>query len=90
MTAALVKEFGIYPPGCHVQLASGEVGIVVQRGASITTPVVACLTDANGRTLARPVRRDTADRRHAVAGIVGEPSVPGSDGLDRLLALVAA
>jgi len=29
MVAALVKEFGIYPPGCCVRLASGEVGLVV-------------------------------------------------------------
>ena len=28
MTAALVKEFGIYPPGCHVRLASGELAVV--------------------------------------------------------------
>ncbi|MBC7941686.1 MAG: hypothetical protein H7Z19_18360, partial [Chitinophagaceae bacterium] len=41
MTAALVKEFGIYPPGCHVRLASGELAIVVARGPGITTPVVA-------------------------------------------------
>jgi hypothetical protein len=32
MTAALVKEFGIYPPGCYVRLVSGEMGVVVQRG----------------------------------------------------------
>ena len=31
--AALVKEFGVYPPGCFVTLASGETGVVVKRGA---------------------------------------------------------
>jgi hypothetical protein len=90
MTAALVKEFGVYPPGSTVRLASGEVGIVVQRGASITTPVVACLTDAQGRTLPAPVRRDTADRRHSVVAVVGAPPAAEADGLDRLLALVVA
>jgi hypothetical protein len=49
MTAALVKEFGIYPPGCYVRLESGEMGIVVQRGPTVTTPVVACLTTAAAR-----------------------------------------
>jgi hypothetical protein len=29
MTAALVKEFGIYPPGCFVRLASGELAMVI-------------------------------------------------------------
>ncbi|MEO7245132.1 MAG: HD domain-containing phosphohydrolase, partial [Rubrivivax sp.] len=37
--AALVKEFGIYPPGCFVTLASGETGVVVKRGSTVMTPV---------------------------------------------------
>ena len=85
MTAALVKEFGIYPPGCHVRLASGEIGIVVARGATITSPVVACLTDGNGVALAAPIRRDTADKRHAVVAVVGETSVAATMPLDRLI-----
>ncbi len=75
MTAALVKEFGIYPPGCHVRLASGELAVVVARGATITAPVVACLTTASGASLAQPLRRETTDRTHAVVAVVGEGSV---------------
>lgn len=75
MTAALVKEFGIYPPGCYVRLASGELAIVVGRGESITAPQVACLTNARGAPLPEPVRRSTADRAYAVAAVVGEQSV---------------
>jgi HD-GYP domain-containing protein (c-di-GMP phosphodiesterase class II) len=60
MNNALVKEFGIYPPGCCVRLASGETGIVVKRGPSANTPIVASLRDASGRTLAEPVRRDSS------------------------------
>ena len=90
MTAALVKEFGIYPPGCHVRLASGEVAVVVARGPTITTPVVACLTNERGAPLSVPVRRDTAERTHAVAGVVGEGSVKSKVPLDRLLAVLAA
>jgi HD-GYP domain-containing protein (c-di-GMP phosphodiesterase class II) len=89
MTAALVKEFGIYPPGCMVRLASGELAIVVQRGARITTPVVACLTDAAGRALAQPERRDTARPGNAVAAVVGEGTVRHAPGLDRLAAVLA-
>jgi len=89
MTAALVKEFGIYPPGCHVRLASGELAVVVARGRSITAPVVACLTNASGATLPVPVRRDTSLRAHAVAGVVGEGSVSLKMPLDRLLAALA-
>lgn len=70
MTAALVKEFGVYPPGCMVRLASGETGIVVRRGATVTTPVVAALSSATGQAIAVPVRRDTAHSQYAITGIV--------------------
>lgn len=70
MTAALVKEFGVYPPGCFVRLASGESGIVIKRGPSVTTPMVAALTSTSGAALTEPVRRDTSRREHAIVGIV--------------------
>lgn len=76
MTAALVKEFGIYPPGCFVQLANGAMGIVVQRGPTVTTPVVAVLTHERGAPLPEPLRVDTSRPGCAVEGIVGERSVP--------------
>ena len=44
MTAALMKVFGAYPPGCYVRLASGAIGVVVERGPTVTTPIVACIT----------------------------------------------
>lgn len=90
MTAALVKEFGIYPPGCYVRLVSGELAIVVARGATITTPVVACLTNALGRPLPRPERRATDAQAHAVACVVVERQAPVHLPLDRLAALVIA
>lgn len=88
MTAALVKEFGIYPPGCCVRLASGETGIVVERGPLVTQPVVALLTRANGSLLPTPVRRETTDAKHAVVGIVGEKSAATRMPTEKLLALV--
>ncbi|MCY7305010.1 MAG: hypothetical protein LH632_02465 [Rhodoferax sp.] len=35
ITATLVKEFGIYAPGCMVRLVSGELALVVGRGPTI-------------------------------------------------------
>ena len=87
MTAALVKEFGIYPPGCHVRLMSGELAIVVARGSTITTPVVACLSNAQGTALPAPLRRDTAQRAYAVQAVVGERNVNVRPTLEQLLAL---
>ena len=87
MTAALVKEFGIYPPGCYVRLASGAVGVVIERGHTVTTPVVACLTGPDQRALTHPIRVDTAVRQNAVVGIVGERSIDARVTAERLLEL---
>jgi len=74
MTAALVKEFGVYPPGCFVRLLSGETGLVVKRGATVMTPIVAVLTSPTGAALLQPVRRDTAQREYAVHSVLGNHS----------------
>jgi hypothetical protein len=68
--AALVKEFGVYPPGCFVALASGETGVVVKRGPTVMTPIVAALTNAYGAPLREPVRRDTMMPLHAIVGVL--------------------
>lgn len=57
---ALVKEMGIYPPGCVVALASGEVALVVKRGLSITTPIVSAVANRFRRPYNHPVHRDTS------------------------------
>ncbi|CAD5371695.1 conserved hypothetical protein [Rubrivivax sp. A210] len=90
MTAALVKEFGLYPPGCYVRLASGELALVVARGPTITTPIVACLSNERGMPLPRPLRVTTDPRRRAVAAVVGERSLNVRLPLDRLLAAILA
>lgn len=90
MTAALVKEFGIYPPGCFVRLASGELAVVIGRGEIITAPMVACLTDEHDRPLAVPLRRCTAERAHAVLAVVGQSAIKMRLPSDKLLELAIA
>lgn len=85
MTAALVKEFGIYPPGCCVRLASGEVGVVVQRGPTVTTPVVALMTTARGTPLPAPQRVDTSLTRQSIQCVVGEAALGEKPTLDKLI-----
>jgi hypothetical protein len=70
-----------------VRLVSGAVGVVVERGGMVTTPIVACLTGPDQRTLAQPLRVDTSARQHAVVGIVGERSVDARVTAERLLEL---
>lgn len=86
--AALVKEFGVYPPGCFVTLASGETGVVVQRGASVMTPVVAALTNSYGSPLPVPVRRDTRMPLHAIAGVLKPRQMRAKVEPEKLAALV--
>lgn len=68
VTAALIKEFGLYPPGCFVRLVNGETGVVLQRGPAVQSPKVAVLAHPDGQFLPRPIRRDTAVRGFAVQG----------------------
>jgi len=75
LAAALVKEFGIYPPGCFVRLASGEIAIVVQRGQTVSTPVVACLTNVSGQPIMKPQRRETTDKANAIVAPVADSDV---------------
>jgi hypothetical protein len=73
MIAALVKEFGVYPPGCFVRLASGEAGMVVRRGASVLAPVVAVPGPGNGTASPRCTRRDTSNKAYAVQSVLSGP-----------------
>jgi HD-GYP domain-containing protein (c-di-GMP phosphodiesterase class II) len=90
MTAALVKEFGVYPPGCFVKLVSGETAVVVKRGQSVITPLVAALTTPSGTPLAEPLPRDTSKRECAIAGVVGERAVPVKLAPEKLMKLALA
>jgi HD-GYP domain-containing protein (c-di-GMP phosphodiesterase class II) len=90
MTAALVKEFGVYPPGCFVKLVSGETAVVVKRGASVVTPLVAALTTPKGMPMVDPLPRDTSRRENAIAGVVGEAAVTVRPAPEKLVTLVLA
>ena len=75
LATALIKEFGMYPPGCFVKLNSGETAIVVRRGSTVTGPIVACLTNGKGEPMAKPALRDTSLKEHAVVSVTPEANV---------------
>lgn len=85
MTAAIVKEFGLYPPGVAVRLKTGEVGIVMRRGQKATAPIVAVVTNRNGDALMTPQRRDTANPTQAVVAVVPLAAVRVRMPVDKLL-----
>jgi hypothetical protein len=68
ISTAIVKEFGIYPPGDFVKLANGELGVVVERTANAKAPIVAAITDSSGKPVARTSRRDTTQPTFAIVG----------------------
>jgi HD-GYP domain-containing protein (c-di-GMP phosphodiesterase class II) len=75
ITAALIKEFGIYPPGTFVRLASTAVGVVLARGAEANKPLVAEIISQHGIFLTCPVPRITANPEFAICGIVNAKAV---------------
>jgi HD-GYP domain-containing protein (c-di-GMP phosphodiesterase class II) len=70
VSSAIIKEFGIYPPGEFVQLKSGEQAVVVRRGASATTPLAAAVTDKAGVPSINTPIRNTAKPEFAIASLL--------------------
>ena len=86
--AALVKGLGVYPPGAFVRLASQEVGVVLRRGISATTPRVAIVTNRLGMPTGEFIPRDTSQPQWKITGVVAHKDVRVKIALDRLLLLV--
>jgi HD-GYP domain-containing protein (c-di-GMP phosphodiesterase class II) len=85
--AAIVKATGIYPPGSAVQLASGELGVVLRRGARVNEPRVASLVSRSGTPLGEPVVRDTRLPAHEVKASIAPRELRLLVPLDRLTRL---
>lgn len=75
ISTAIIKELGIYPPGEYVRLASGEQGVVVQRTANAKAPIVAVITDTQGRPIVKTVRRDTGQPEWAIKTTVSDKAM---------------
>lgn len=57
--ATIIRELGLYPPGCLVELNTGEQGIVVRRTADPMSPEIVVLTTEMGERVYSPVRTRT-------------------------------
>jgi HD-GYP domain-containing protein (c-di-GMP phosphodiesterase class II) len=74
LSSAIIKEFGIYPPGAVVKLVSGEIAVVMRRTDNPKCPKVACIVDARGHAIARTVQYDTLQPEHAIADSAPPPA----------------
>jgi HD-GYP domain-containing protein (c-di-GMP phosphodiesterase class II) len=89
MAMAIIKEFGIYPPGELVKLKTGEIAVVIRRTGGANTPIAASITDKAGMPVLNVVRRDTSRPEHAIAGFVADKSLLDRVPPERLYGLPA-
>jgi len=90
LSGALIKEFGIYPPGDVVKLASGEIGVVMRRSASVKCPIVAAITDVNGKPTVKTIQRDTSQAAYAIVGNIADKSLVARMPPERLYGYASA
>ena len=86
--SALLKSMGLYPPGTFVELANGEIGIVVARGVRADLPRVASLRSADGNVFMSPMLRDAVKNTYRVARSVPATEVNVRLNHDKLIALI--
>lgn len=89
LSTAVVKQFGLYPPGDYVKLASGVLAVVVQRTSNAKAPIVAALTDKAGHPTGTTVRLDTGQKEHAIVGTASDKSMLKRLAPERLYGFVA-
>jgi hypothetical protein len=89
IASALLKEFGIYPPGCFVSLESGETAVIVRRGKTATAPLVAVLRNKDGLQIKELLLRETGMPRYAIADTIQDPALPMEVPMERLYTLTA-
>lgn len=80
LSMAIIKTLGVHPPGSLVKLRSGEVAVAIRRPAAGTHPLVATLSDRNGRPSGETHRRNTAEAAYDV-----EAPLSGSKEFARIL-----
>jgi hypothetical protein len=90
IAAALIKPLGVYPPGDLVKLRSGEVAVVVRRGASGIAPLVATVSNRQGKASVSTVTRDTSQAEFAIEGAVADRTSFGRILPERVYGLIDA
>jgi len=86
--SALITSMGVYPPGSFVRLASNEVGVVLRRGRTGTTPRVAAVLNRQGMPIGEIVVRDTTLAAFKITASMPQREVKLQLALDRMLGMV--
>ena len=88
--AVFIRELGVYPIGTFVRLLNGEIGVVSQRGASTTTPLVDALVGPRGAPYDVPLQRDTHYEYHSIRAVLTDTQAAVGFRLSQLWGAVAA
>lgn len=81
----VIKALGIYPAGSYVQLANGELGVVLRPGAAFGKPLVASIADAGGSPYVQPTLRTTDTKATAIVRGVPPKDIKVRVPVERLL-----
>lgn len=72
LTACFIRVLGIYPTGAIVRLVNGEIGVVVAKGDTTSTPIVQVLVASHGVPVAEAIRRNTAAASYTIREMLRE------------------
>jgi HD-GYP domain-containing protein (c-di-GMP phosphodiesterase class II) len=72
---AMVRTVGLYPPGSLVTLVTGEIAVAIRRHPKGTHPMVATLSDRQGKPSGTTRRQDTSLPEFAIRGALEETKI---------------
>lgn len=70
----LIKELGVYPPGLVVQMANLEIGVVINVGDKIDSPIVSACKSPTGEHYKPTLLRDTSESSYKIIKILPQNS----------------
>ncbi|MBT9614128.1 MAG: HD domain-containing protein [Burkholderiales bacterium] len=70
MTDTLIKVMGVFPPGCYVKLANGEIAVVARHGPTPTAPIVYSFINPRGQSVNVYPKRDCGHTEFAIKEVL--------------------
>ncbi|MDP1683499.1 MAG: HD domain-containing phosphohydrolase [Burkholderiales bacterium] len=70
MTDTLIKVMGVFPPGCYVKLANGEIAVVAHHGPTPTAPIVYSFINPRGQAVNVYAKRECAHAEFAIKEVL--------------------
>jgi len=75
MTEMLIKVVGVFPPGCYVRLANGEIAVVTRNGPAPTAPTVYSFVNPRGQAINVYSKRECVHPQFAIKEVLTKAKV---------------